>query len=350
MSVLTIDGSFGEGGGQILRSSLTLSLVTGRPFRIERIRAGRAQPGLQRQHLAAVRAAAAVSGATVVGAELGSLELQFTPGPVRGGRYTFQVGTAGSATLVLQTVLPALALAAEPSELILEGGTHNPAAPPFDFLEKAYLPLLERMGPRVRALLERPGFYPVGGGRFRVEVDPCTALAPLELTERGEVRGYAVRILLARLPRHIAEREQRTIAEKSGWPAYVFTIDERPDSLGPGNAVVIEVRSEHVTEVFVEFGRRGLPAEKVALLAWKQVRRYVEADVPVGAHLADQLLLPLGIGAHFRTGGGRFRTVRPTEHTQTHIHVLKQFLDVDVRLEPLARDDFLVLVEPAGAE
>ena len=164
--MITIDGSAGEGGGQILRSSLALSLVTGQPFRMERIRAKRQKPGLLRQHLTAVEAAKAVGCAEVSGETLGSQTLDFRPGPVTPGNYRFAVGTAGSATLVLQTVLPALLTASDPSTLTLEGGTHNPLAPSFDFLDRCFMPLIHRMGPSVELELKRPGFFPAGGGRF----------------------------------------------------------------------------------------------------------------------------------------------------------------------------------------
>ena len=172
-SILTIDGSYGEGGGQVLRSSLAMSLVTGRPFVIENIRAGRKKPGLMRQHLTAVNAAVEVSHAEAAGAAIDSARLEFRPGQVTAGKYKFSVGTAGSATLVLQTVLPALLLADGESHLTLEGGTHNPFAPPLDFLTKAYLPLVNRMGPKVTVdPFYRPGFYPAGGGKFTVHVQP----------------------------------------------------------------------------------------------------------------------------------------------------------------------------------
>src|SRR5271166_6297783 len=159
-----LDGSIGEGGGQILRTALSLSIVTGKPFFIEKIRAGRERPGLLRQHLTAVLAAAEVGGAEVQGASLGSTELTFSPGAIRAGEYRFSVGTAGSGTLVFQTVLPALMLTAEPSRIVIEGGTHNTAAPPFDFLARTFVPLLERMGPKVVLEFESYGFYPEGGG------------------------------------------------------------------------------------------------------------------------------------------------------------------------------------------
>ena len=219
--MLTIDGSLGEGGGQILRSSLALSLVTGKPFVIENIRANRKKPGLMRQHLSAVRAAAEVSQARVEGAELGSTRLTFCPGTVRAGDYAFDVGSAGSATLVLQTVLPALLLAEGESNLTLRGGTHNPMAPPFDFLAKSYLPLVNRLGPTVEARLVRPGFYPVGRGEFSVRIQPARQLGRLELTDRGEIRAHRVRVLArqsaaahrrARVPDHRpADRLERRL-------------------------------------------------------------------------------------------------------------------------------------------
>jgi RNA 3'-terminal phosphate cyclase (ATP) len=224
--ILTIDGSQGEGGGQVLRSSLALSLVTGRPFVIEKIRAARKKPGLMRQHLTAVLAAAEISGAEVEGAALGSRRLVFSPGPVRAGDYTFRIGTAGSATLVLQTVLPTLLVAEVDSNLTLEGGTHNPMAPPLDFLEKAYLPLVNRLGPHVEVHLVRPGFYPAGGGEFTVHVQPAPQLGRLELIERGQIIARRVRALVANLPRHIAERECRTIAQECGWDANCFAVEE----------------------------------------------------------------------------------------------------------------------------
>jgi RNA 3'-terminal phosphate cyclase (ATP) len=204
--MITIDGSTGEGGGQVLRTSLGLSLVTGRPFRIENIRAGRQKPGLMRQHLTAVRAAAQISNATLSGDEIGSRELHFEPGAVKHGSYEFAVGTAGSATLVLQTVLPGLIVAQGPSQLTLKGGTHNPWSPPFDFLAKVFLPLLARMGANVTVKLVRPGFYPAGGGEFTVDIQPATdgRLRPLELMERGEIIGRHARAIVARLPDQIA--------------------------------------------------------------------------------------------------------------------------------------------------
>ncbi len=331
--LVAIDGSQGEGGGQILRSSLALSLVTGVPFRIERIRAGRSKPGLLRQHLTAVNAAAEVGQAEVAGASLGSIELTFAPDAVLAGEYRFAVGTAGSATLVLQTVLPALLTAGGPSRLTLEGGTHNPFAPPYDFLEKAFLPLIRRMGPRVEATLERAGFYPAGGGLFRVSVEPVEALKRLDLPERGSVKRRLARAIVSRLPLQIAHREIKAVRDALSWGDECLRAEEAEGSPGPGNILVIEIESDHLTEVFTGFGERGRSADAVAKEALDQVRRYLASGAPVGDHLADQLLLPLA-----QAGGGSFRTLAPSRHTLTNVEVLKKFLDIDVRLEKEDRD------------
>ena len=324
--MLTIDGSQGESGGQILRSSLALAMVTGTPFRMVNIRAKRKRPGLMRQHLTAVQAAAEVSSAEVIGAEVGAMELTFRPGKVRGGTYKFSIGTAGSTTLVLQSVLPALALATERSSLTLEGGTHNPMSPPYDFLARAFLPVLNRMGPRVEAELEQAGFYPAGGGRFRVAISPSTKLVPLDLVERGEVRSKCVTATVAALPRAIAEREIKLLARKLEWESSCFRIESARDSLGPGNVITVEIKSEHVAEVFTGFGEKGVPAERVADNLVDEVSQYLRAGVPVGQHLADQLLLPMALA-----GQGSFRTVEPSMHTSTQIEVLQQFIGIQIR-------------------
>ena len=304
--MITIDGSQGEGGGQVVRSSLALALVTGQSVTIQRVRARRQKPGLMRQHLTAVQAAMQVSSAHVQGAELGSKQLVFRPGAVQAGQYTFRIGTAGSTTLVLQTILPALIVAEAASSIELEGGTHNPLAPPYDFLARAYLPLVARLGPRVEAVLHRPGFFPAGQGQITATVHPTRQLGRLELLERGALIGRKVRALVAQLPRHIAERECRAIAQATGWDESCFEVDQIADAPGPGNALTIELQFEHVTEVFTGFGERGVPAEVVAQRTLDQAQQYLDSDVPVGEHLADQLLLPLGIGAIKGAEAGRF--------------------------------------------
>lgn len=338
--MLTIDGSFGEGGGQILRTALGLSLVTRTPFTIDRIRAGRENPGLQRQHLAAVKAAAEVGRADVKGAAIGSREVVFRPGKVEPGRYAFSVGSAGSATLVLQTVLPALLTASGPSTLALEGGTHNPWAPPYDFLEKAFLPLLNRMGPKVTAKLERRGFYPAGGGRAEIAIEPAARLAPLELLDRGPVRGVRATAIVASLSPEIARRELRALGRKLEL-ASTRVVEDRT-SLGPGNAVLVEIESEHVTEVFTGFGEKRVSAEKVASLVGDEAKAYLDSGVPVGEHLADQLLLPFALA-----GAGAFVTTEPSKHATTNMDVIREFLGAKFAREPGPKGSWRVEVAQA---
>ena len=319
-------GSHNEGGGQILRTSLALSLATRTPFRIEKIRAGRKLPGLLRQHLAAVRAAAQVGKAEVRGDEMGSQQLTFAPKDIVPGEYNFSIGTAGSTTLVLQTVLPALMLASKPSFLTLEGGTHNTAAPPYDFLAKTFVPLLTRMGAHVQLELLAPGFYPVGGGVMKVAIQPPSDLRALDLTKRGQPGDRAARVLIANLPRNIAERELAVIAEKLSWESSSLRI-EHVSSRGPGNVVLLEVESEHITEVFTGFGERGVRAETVAENVVLETRRYLASDVAVDEHLADQLLLPLALAK-----GGVFTTFPPSRHTQTNIDTIGRFSSTKIRV------------------
>jgi RNA 3'-terminal phosphate cyclase (ATP) len=276
------------------------------------------------------------------GDELGSACLMFEPRPVTGGDFHFVIDTAGSSTLVLQTVLPALLIAENPSNLVLEGGTHNPWAPPFEFLQRVFVPLLQRMGPRVSLELDRYGFYPAGGGRFRARVEPTDSLRGFDLLERGSLVSRSVEVLLAKLPRHIAERELRTVLEALGWEAECAQI-RNVDSIGPGNTVTVELVHHHLSERFTAFGRKGVPAEQVARDVVDEVRSYLSRDVAVGRYLADQWLLPLGISAWQRGAvdpgsGGAFRTLPPTTHTTTQIEILRRFLaiPIDVIVEQAA--------------
>ena len=328
-----IDGSMGEGGGQILRTSLALSTCLGQPFTIVNIRAARQRPGLQPQHLAAVKAAAAISHAAVDGAEKDSLALSFTPSNIVTGHHHFSIGTAGSTSLVLQTILPALMLADSPSSIILEGGTHNPLAPPFDFLQQAFLPLINRMGPTIEARLERPGFAPKGGGRLCLEVNPTLKLKALEIPERGAVIRQYAEVLLAHLPEHIAHRELTVIKQALGYDDSQLKMRMIDNAYGPGNVVSVIVASEYITECFSTFGQRGLPAEQVANKVVREVRRYLNAGVPVGCYLADQLLLPLALAGH-----GMYMTLEPSRHLLTNMGVINAFMNIKIRAQELEHD------------
>ena len=337
--MLVIDGAAGEGGGQILRTALGLSLATGTPFTIEHIRGGRREPGLLRQHLTAIEAAARVGAAEVVGVAIGSQALVFRPGRVQPGHYTFAVGTAGSATLVLQTVLPALVTARGESTLELEGGTHNPWAPPYDFLERAFLPLLGRMGPRVTPVLERRGFYPAGGGRFTVGIEPVERLTRLDLPARGELRAVVARAIVSSLPASIGERELVVLRDRLGLERGATRVVQDRTSPGPGNVIMVDVEAEHATEVFTGFGERRIRAEAVAERVANEVKRHLGAEVPVGEHLADQLLVPLALA-----GGGSFVTLPLTSHAQTNIDIVRRFLDLTFAVEPVGHGAVRVAV------
>jgi RNA 3'-terminal phosphate cyclase (ATP) len=329
-NLITIDGSRGEGGGQVLRSALTMSLITGRPLRMINIRAKRKKPGLMRQHLTAVQAAAAIGMAEIEGAGPGSQTLLFQPQTIRGGDYRFAIGTAGSCTLVLQTVLPALLAAGVEARLNLSGGTHNPMAPPADFLQHAYLPLLREMGAEIDISLSRYGFYPAGGGELELKLAAGNPLQPLHLTQRGALCQTGAEALIASLPMHIAERELETVRRTLGWDQSQLQLRGLNNSQGPGNALVATIKHEHVTEVFTAFGEKGISAEKVAGRLCRQIKAYMQSNVPVGPHLADQLLLPLAIA------GGEFTTAKPTQHTLTNLETINTFLPGCLGMEETA--------------
>jgi RNA 3'-terminal phosphate cyclase (ATP) len=337
--MLTIDGAQGEGGGQIIRTSLALSLVTGKPFHVERARANRAKPGLRQQHLTAVRAAAAIGNAKVNGAAVGSTEFTFNPSTVTPGDYTFNIGTAGSTTLVLQTVLPPLIIASAPSVLRFEGGTHNVHAPPYDFLERTFLPLVSRMGPQILIELGRYGFYPPGGGRFDVFIEPATQPRRLELLERGRILAQRARALVVNLPVSMAERELKVVKEKMGLCDEQLQPEISDNAISRGTAVMIEIQSEHLTEVFTRIGERGVRAEVIAEQAADEALDYLKTDAPVGEHLADQLLIPLALAA-----GGSFATGSLSLHTMTNIEVIQKFLDVEITVNQRANKVWVIEV------
>jgi RNA 3'-terminal phosphate cyclase (ATP) len=338
--MLIIDGSMGEGGGQILRSSLSLSMCLNKPFRIVNIRSTRRRPGLRHQHLMAVKAAAQIAGAFVEGATLGSTALSFVPRKILPGHHHFDIGTAGSTTLVLQTVLPALMTADTSSQLTLIGGTHNPLAPPFDFLSGAYLPLINRMGPHVAMILDRPGFFPAGGGYLRVRIDPAPQLNPVLLLERGNILEIYSEAWLSKLPSHIAQRELKVVGTHLDIGQEQLKVRTVTSAHGPGNILLVVVRAEHITEVFAGFGERGIRAETVAKRVVKSVRRYLAAGVPVGEYLADQLLVPIALA-----GGGSFLTLRPSLHTKTNTSVIKKFMNLQITFSNIAPDIWRITVK-----
>ena len=337
INYININGSEGEGGGQVLRTSLALSVCFNKPFIIENIRAKRKKPGLLRQHLTAVKAAARISNAKVEGDTLGSQHLLFEPNQVQAGEYNFSIETAGSATLVLQTIMLPLLFANGVSRIAVEGGTHNPLAPPFEFLRQAYLPLLAKMGAVITAKLIRPGFFPRGGGRIEVEVQPLTELNSIKLTERGKILAITGDIYLAGLPLDIAEREIDILANKLKSSPVHFKTKPFGIEYGPGNVISVTVKSENICEVFTGYGQKGVRAEIVAKRVVDEVQRYISSCVPVDAHLADQLLLPMALA-----GAGEFVTCGLTQHTETNMRTINRFLNVDLQVNMLSSERFRV--------
>ena len=338
--MITIDGSKGEGGGQVLRNSAVLSLVTGQPFQITNIRGKRPKPGLMRQHVTAIEAACVIGGAETTGLAVGSTELSFKPGTITPGDYHFAVGTAGSTSLVLQTVLMPLIFANAPSRLVLEGGTHNIMAPPFEFLDRCFLPIINRMGPKVSAKLIRHGFYPRGGGRMEVEITPAP-LRRIECVDRGALVSRMVTAYIAGLSGEIAEREIKEAKKRlSDWPEDAFAVRTLPESVGPGNIVMIEAAYENVTEISSGFGKLGASSESIAKDAARRLAGYMATEAFAGPFLADQLLLPFALA-----GGGQFTTVKPSQHSRTAADIIALFTGRQTRFEESAKSPWLVKVE-----
>ena len=325
---IELDGATGEGGGQILRTGLALSMCTGRPLRITRIRANRPKPGLMRQHLACVLAAQAVCDAQVTGAELGSATLDFAPGPVRAGEHRFAVGTAGSCTLVLQTVLPPLMRAAGPSRLVLAGGTHNPMAPPFHFIQRCFAPLLRRLGVGLDLTLRRHGFYPAGGGEFEALVSPAQRLQPFDLLRRGALRREWAEALAPALPRSVAARELAALEQALGWTPEQLLAPAKRQQEGPGKALMATLEHEHVTELATSFGEKGVSADIVARRLLDELHAYRASDGALGAHLADQWMLPLALAVMESGRPSAFTCSELTLHARTNLGVIERFLPV----------------------
>jgi RNA 3'-phosphate cyclase len=329
-AVIELDGSFGEGGGQILRTSLALSLVTGKPFHLRNVRAGRSRPGLQPQHLMSVKAAAAIGQAELRGAARGSTDLSFRPGPVAPGTYHFAIGTAGATGLVLHTLYLPLALAGTPSELTIDGGTHVSTSPCFHFLETTWRNYMELLGLQISLKMRRAGFYPRGGGLLEAHVAPAAQFKGVELSHlepATSIRGISA---VAGLPEHIARRQ----AERAGKELRPFglTVDIREETWqgGPGTVLTLTLNTRPVPTLFFALGERGKPAERVAHEAVAQVVRYLKAEAPaVDEHSADQLLLPLALAA----GPSVVPVAAVTSHLTTNAAVIGRFIDRKIEID-----------------
>jgi RNA 3'-terminal phosphate cyclase (ATP) len=329
METVYIDGSTGEGGGQILRTSLALACITGKAVHIDNIRAARRNPGLAKQHLVCVQAACEICGGQCHGAALGSKVLDFKPGPVRGGDFSFDIGSAGSASLVIQTVLPALFLADRPSTVTVTGGTHNPMAPPFDFLAETFLPAIASAGFRADCRLVRHGFFPAGGGKMTIDIQPWrkNASRKVDFCEPVREPQICARIYTAKLPAHIAQRQKRLLLQ-SGLNIEDVEHIEATDSAGPGNCAMIRLCSRSRTIVFTAFGMKGKPSEEVVGEVVTLARDFLASGAAIDHFLADQLPIYVALAKR-----GCYTTNELSTHLQTNVEVIKKFLPVDFNIE-----------------
>ena len=333
--MIKIDGK--EGGGQILRTALSLSMITGKGFHMQNIRGKRSKDGLMRQHLTCVKAATTICDAAVDGDVIRSTELLFSPDQVKAGSYTFRIGSAGSTTLLFQTLLPALIHAEGRSSLRLHGGTHNPMAPSADFISRSFLPQLCKMGASIKFNCERLGFAPAGGGVISAMIDQTKKLAPLSLTDRGKELSRKVEIVAANLRSSVVKEEQKSLSEMIDWPASCYTVREENAVDGSGNVLVLEVEYEnHVLHV-TSHGAFQKTSNRVAKDAVKAMLTYQRSAASIGPRLADQLLLPMALA-----GSGEISTVGLTNHMKTNIETIEAFLDVKFLVKECVKGEYII--------
>ncbi|USA54772.1 RNA 3'-terminal phosphate cyclase [Acinetobacter sp. C32I] len=337
-ATIQIDGSQGEGGGQILRTALALSMITGQAFELINIRAGRKKPGLMRQHLVCVQASQHISQAYVEGAELHSQRLYFASQHVQSGKYQFQIGSAGSTTLVLQTLLPALLLQNEASDLTISGGTHNPLAPTADFIEHCFLPALEKLGIEVEFKLNKAGFFPIGAGEIQIMIQPWQHRNKLSLLDRGALQTTEAFAAVLNLSEEaqIAQRELATLNKR-------LKLDTQQqfhlNGISQGNTAYVKVEHQQHIQLFTALGEMRKSAEQIANHLAEQVKQYIASQAVVDEYLADQLLLPLALGQ-----GGEFTAQCISEHARTQAAMIEKFIDCEIEFIELNKNLFQVKV------
>jgi len=346
--MIEIDGGMGEAGGQLLRTSLSLSCITGKPFRIFNIRKARKKPGLMPQHLVCVQAAARICGAEVAGAEQGSRDLTFIPAALRPGEYSFPIGTAGATSMVLQTVVPPLLFAGKGSRLTFGGGTHVPFSPPWDYLTEVFAPALEKIGVPLSLSIERHGFYPKGGGVVHCRVAPVQRLAPLTARERGALRRVTGIAAVANLPTTIAEREVHSavglIRSALGASVPCDIHVKEVAAFGAGTFIFLKAEYEKAVAGFSAIGELGKRAETVGEEAARALVLHDRSGAPIDPHLADQLVLYLALS----DGPSIYSTSCITGHLETNLDVTKYFLDFEVELAGQTGAPGTVRIVPRG--
>jgi RNA 3'-terminal phosphate cyclase (ATP) len=346
--LITIDGSYGEGGGQIIRTSLSLSAITGQPVEVVNVRARRTKPGLQPQHLTSVKAAASLCGAWTEGAEVGSTRFRFEPhSQVNAGNYRFDIGTAGATALVAQTALVPLALQDGSSKVAIIGGTHVPHAPVADYLAHVALPAFAMGGLSASVKYEKAGFFPKGGGQIVLEISPSHVLNPITMVERGKLRKLTAYIVACSLPEHVAARGAETVRafmKAVGRDVEIEVVDL--PSLDPGAAVVLVAECEGGLAGFTSLGERGKPMERVATQPCKEFMEWWKTGAPCDEHMADQLVLPMA----FSYGESRWVTPTVTDHLRTVLWVTEQFVPIRYSLEERPDGTGLVTLQGVGRQ
>jgi RNA 3'-phosphate cyclase len=328
--MIHIDGSQGEGGGQVLRSALSLAIITGKAVRIDGIRARRPKPGLMAQHLQAVQAAAAISNAMVEGAKLGSTSLTFEPQGLSSGTFLFEIGTAGSTSLVLQTILVPLSLSGGKSQVTIRGGTHVPWSPSFHYLKCHWQPIMRRLGFDFDLDLVKAGFYPKGGGEIRCRIRPAGRLASLTLAERGICRGITGISAVALLDERIAERQRSQVIKRLGGEAMPILIEIRKLAAGsPGTMLLLEAEFEWSRWCACSLGARGKPAERVADEAVEAFLAFLATGAAVDSFLADQLILALALAQ----GTSELHCANISQHLLTNAEVIRAFLPAAIEIQ-----------------
>jgi len=327
---IEIDGAQGEGGGQVLRSSLALSLITGKPFHLRNLRAGRSKPGLQAQHLMCVKAAAQIGHAKLRGASLGSCDLTFEPGEIDSGDLHFAIGTAGATSLVLHTIYLPLSRASGSSDVVIEGGTHVNASPCYHFLERTWAPFMRALGMQIDVSMNRAGFYPRGGGRIRARIQPTAHILPFHGLTSNPIASVRIIAGSAGLPSHVVERMNKHADKRLADLGLKVECEQQSWDGGPGCMLGIEVPTHPVPSFFFALGERGKPAAHVAEDAVRQVDAFLKVS-PLGVdeHSADQLLLPLA----FADGASQFRVANVSSHLRTNADVIGHFLEREIRCE-----------------
>ncbi len=336
--IIEIDGSILEGGGQILRTALALSALTGRPVRIYNIRAKRSNPGLQAQHLTGVKAIAEICSAKVEGAYKGSMELIFIPGKIRGGRFRFDIGTAGSISLVIQAILPVLVFAPEKAEVDITGGTDVRWSPPIDYVRYIMLPVLSKLGVKAEVIVFRRGHYPRGGGHVRLIVYPVDKLSNIVDVKRGEVREIRGRSHCVKLPKHVAERQAKAAEEylRSRGLRVPINIEleyyppDRDPHLGPGSGIVLWALTDREEIIGADaLGEKGKPAEIVGREAAEKLLSELESKMAFDSHMGDMLIPYIALAE----GRSRIGVSKLTLHTITNIYIVERILQVKFKVD-----------------